>query len=151
MDIPASEFKPTIFKWLPDELEVTVYIRSFKDCVFSLLSNKKNSVEGNFPFPHPENPYLTESPSSNTDNISELHHGIWWTETWKKRCDITIKETLVPIILYIDGVATDMNGRLGVIPLNMTLGIFNSSTITKKDAWTTIYYHPDNESESAYH
>ena len=41
MDIPASEFKPTILKWLPDELEVTVYIRSFKDCVFSLLSNKK--------------------------------------------------------------------------------------------------------------
>ena len=81
MDIPTSKFKPTILKWLPDELEVTLYICSFKDCVFSLLSNKKKSVEGNFSFPHPENPYLTESPSSNNDNISELHHGIWWTET----------------------------------------------------------------------
>eukprot|EP00980_Cylindrotheca_fusiformis_P013598 scaffold3490_cov70-Cylindrotheca_fusiformis.AAC.3 len=58
---------------------------------------------------------------------------------------------LVPIILYIDGVATDDNGRLGVTPLNMTLGIFKSTVRTLKEAWTTLYYHPDNESEAAYH
>ena len=33
-------------------------------------------------------------------------------------------EMLVPIILYIDGISLDANGRLSLYPLNLTLGIF---------------------------
>jgi hypothetical protein len=37
---------------------------------------------------------------------------------------------LCPVIFYMDGVATDANGRLGLIPLSMTLGIYSAATPT---------------------
>jgi hypothetical protein len=47
----------------------------------------------------------------------------------------------------MDGVATDSNGRLPVTPFNITLGIFNTETRRKPDAWTTILLYPDDNSE----
>ena len=32
----------------------------------------------------------------------------------------------------------------------MTLGIFNTETHTKAEAWSTIYSHPDSEMENIY-
>ena len=60
------------------------------------------------------------------------------------------KEILVPIILYMDSINTDKTGRLSLTPLNFTLGIFNTDVRTRPEAWTTIYFHPDNESESVF-
>ena len=53
----------------------------------------------------------------------------------------------MPIICYSDGVSTDVNGRLGVVPFNITLGIFNTETRFKPEAWTTLFYHLDNKSK----
>ena len=60
-------------------------------------------------------------------------------------------EILVPVIFYMDGITTDNAGRLNLTPLNMTLGIFNIQTRMKAEAWTTIYYHPDSDTENQYH
>jgi hypothetical protein len=51
----------------------------------------------------------------------------------------------------MDGVSTDAFGCLGLTPFNLTLGIYNVATRTKKEAWVTIYYHPDDEAEAALH
>ena len=75
--------------------------------------------------------------------VSELHHGKWFTETWKRKCSEEKGEILVPIILYMDSIQVDSNQKNSVEPLNMTLGIFSDETrSTRPDAWETIYFHP---------
>ena len=76
-------------------------------------------------------------------NLSELHHGLWWSDSWDMLCSPSSDEILVPIILYMDGISVDAHGRLTLTPLNMTLGIFNTATRQKPEAWETIYFHPD--------
>ena len=66
-------------------------------------------------------------------------------------CNPEKKEILVPVILYMDGISLDAHGRLMLTPLNMTLGIFNSATRKKPEAWETLYFHPDASFESHRH
>ena len=81
---------------------------------------------------------------SETSTISELHHGKWWGESWKQLCNTEVgsQEILVPIILYMDGIAIDKQGKHSLTPLNMTLGIFNTATRRLPEAWETLYFHP---------
>lgn len=51
----------------------------------------------------------------------------------------------------MDGISLDARNRLSLTPLNMTLGIFDSATRKRADAWETIYFHPDGEHLSANH
>ena len=51
-------------------------------------------------------------------------------------------DVLEPVIGYMNGVATEAFGPLGLCPFNFTLGIFDAATRTRKEAWVTIYYHP---------
>ena len=81
--------------------------------------------------------------------MSELHHGEWWRKTWETDCTPNSNEILVPIILYMDGISLDVHGKLTLTPLNFTLGIFNTETRTKAEAWETIYFHPDQQFESS--
>eukprot|EP00980_Cylindrotheca_fusiformis_P022971 scaffold9956_cov114-Cylindrotheca_fusiformis.AAC.1 len=148
----TNEFQPHLINWLPDETPVTVYIRPFLACVFELLDNPRNVGPGgqNISLPHPTDPYRSR-PDVESAHVSELHHGKWWSQTWEKLCQPETKEILVPIILYMDGVTTDNNGKLKVTPLNMTLGIFNTSTRRRASAHTVKYYHPDEMAEAAFH
>jgi hypothetical protein len=51
----------------------------------------------------------------------------------------------------MDGVSTNAFGCLGLTPLNTTLGIFNTATRMAREAWGTLYFHPNNEAESSLH
>eukprot|EP00980_Cylindrotheca_fusiformis_P016094 scaffold4764_cov84-Cylindrotheca_fusiformis.AAC.4 len=148
----TNEFQPHLINWLPDEKPITIYVRPFLACVFELLENPRNVGTGgqNISLPHPTDPYRSK-PDVQPDHVSELHHGKWWSRTWEKLCKPEKKEILVPIILYMDGVTTDNNGKLKVTPLNMTLGIFNTMTRRQASAHTVKYYHPDEIAEAAYH
>ena len=75
--------------------------------------------------------------------ITKLHHGKWWTKSWKSICKPNSNQILVPVILYMDGISLDTNSRLSLTPLNMTLGIFNTATRRLPEAWETIYFHPN--------
>eukprot|EP00980_Cylindrotheca_fusiformis_P015816 scaffold4629_cov75-Cylindrotheca_fusiformis.AAC.1 len=150
MAMPHNEFVPRVIRWLPDERATVLYIRSFKDGVFELLSNASLTTDKNISLPHPTNPYKSR-PDERTEYVSELHHGKWWSDTWDAVCQEERNEILCPVFLYMDSVATDHNGRLNVTPLNMSLGIYNTATRKKVSAWTALYYHPDNESEAAFH
>ena len=58
---------------------------------------------------------------------------------------------LAPVIDYMDGLVTVAFGRLGLTPFIFTLGIFNAATRSRKEAWITIYYHPDDAAEASLH
>ncbi len=155
-DMQSSRFTPTIVSYLPDERPTVVYVASFADAVYSLLSDPELMNEQNLSFPDPHDPFLfAEAPhpdgrTRRKPDLSELHHGSWHNDTQQARCTGP-KDVLVPVIFYMDGVATDTFGRLGLTPLNFTLGIFNAATRVKKEAWVTIYYHPDDGAEASLH
>ena len=148
-------FHPKIVNWKPHNKPAQVYVRDFKDALFSLLQNSDLTKDENLSFPDPHVPYVWNNfpPPGEDTALKELHHGKWWVDTWKEKCSLPptrmavknddVIEILVPIIFYMDGVAIDKQGRLKLTPLNMTLGIFNTSTRKRKDAWETLYFHPD--------
>ena len=134
---------------MPENKKRAIHVRPFLDCVYELLTNQELAGHDgeNISLPHPTDPYKSK-PDHPPTMASELHHGYWWTETMNELCKGN-KEILVPIIGYMDGVATDNNGRLPVTPLNITLGIFNTETRRKPEAWTTILLYPDDNSEAS--
>jgi hypothetical protein len=149
LEIPPDqfdEFETRSINWLPSNLPTPVKVRPFLKALRSLLTNKSVVKEENLCFPHPTNPLSPSPPEDDSQKtISELADGDWWTKSWLKLCDCNEGsiEILVPVILYIDGIALDKNGRLTLTPLNMTLGIFNVETRKRADAWETLYFHPD--------
>jgi hypothetical protein len=121
-DMMSSRFKPTIVTYLPDQrptLVYMVYIASFADAVYSLLSYPKLTKQDNLAFPDPKVPFVSEPiigqlrPPPTTD-MNELHYGTWYKATYKARCTQAL-DVLCPVIAYIDGVSTDANGRLGLL------------------------------------
>ena len=123
-----DKFIPTCINWLPDDRPIQVYMCSFKNALYALLSNKQLLMkEENLSFPDSRTPLSPHQyPECNsTSKMSELHHGEWWRKTWETRIS---NEILVPIILYMDGISLDVQGKLTLTPLNFTLGIFNTET-----------------------
>jgi hypothetical protein len=151
-DFKSSCFQPTIISYLPDERPTLVYISSFADAVYSLLTDTHLTQEANLAFPDPSSPFLHEpaDPALRTNVASELHHGQFYKATHKLRCTRPL-DVLCPVIFYMDGVHTDAFGRLGLTPMNMSLGIYSAATRTQKEAWVTLYFHPDDEAEAAFH
>eukprot|EP00536_Pseudo-nitzschia_multiseries_P008767 jgi/Psemu1/21377/gm1.21377_g len=141
LGLSDMKFHPHILNWLPDNKPTQVYVCSFKDAIYSLLSDQQLMIEENLSFPNYSTPLSPDNnPELNPHSvISELHHGSWWKSSWKEICNPNSQEILVPIIFYMDGISLDAHGRLTLTPLNMTL------------AWTTIYFHPDPEWESTRH
>jgi hypothetical protein len=136
-------FKAHAINWLPDGNLVQVYVRSFRQALFSLLTNPDLVKEEHISFPLDNTPFLPNNFQLDKDaSITELHHGKWWTQSWKEICSDP-EEILVPIILYMDGISLDVKGNLNLCPLNMTLGIFNTATRKQAHAWETLYFHPD--------
>ena len=144
-----DSFEEIAFDWLPEKKKRPIHTRSFTTCLYDLLSNEElvGDRGQNISLPHPEDPYI-QQPDVLPQFASELHHGWWWTETAKDLCSGE-KEILVPIIGYMDGVSTDNNGRLPVTPFNITLGIFDTETRRKAEAWTTILLYPDDNVEAS--
>jgi hypothetical protein len=151
-DMESSHFHPMVVNYLPDEKPTILHVSSFIDAVYSLLSNHELSNEDNLAFPDPISPFLHEPAigQEHGHNSSELHHCKWYKDTHIARC-LNPDDVLCPIILYMDGVSTDAFGRLGLTPLNMCLGIHKAEIRTLKESWVTLYYHPDDEGESALH
>ena len=111
----------------------------------------------NSAFPHPDIPFLPE-PKRNPQaghrarvtDTSELHRGSWHKATQKAR-SAGPTDVLAAVTGCRDGVTTDVFGRLGLVPFNFTLGIFNKAACTKKEAWVTICCHPDDNAEASLH
>ena len=136
-------FHPVTINWLPDNVPVDVFVRPFEKALDSLLSNPKLMQECNLSLPNVRDPFSFEHDPAVTV-ISELHHGSWWKDSWTMaNIDPSKNELLVPVIFYMDLISLDTHGRLSLTPLNMTLGIFNTTTRHSSEAWETIYFHPD--------
>ena len=146
-------YQPLVVNWLPDNRPTPLFVKSAVDAIFTLLSNSDILREENLSFPNKTNPTIPKQypTRSNDSPISELHHGKWWLESWKKKCEPDSNEIYVPIIFYMDGIVIDQQGTLNLSPLNITLGFFNTETRSKSDAWETIYYQPDNGYQKGLH
>ena len=152
LDLPNTDFQTHILEWLPDKKATQVFVRPFMMALNSLLTNPEIITEDNLSFPSPDSPFLPSNFSIDDNvEISELHHGDWWIKSWEASCKNGSSEILVPVIFYMDGISLDAHGRLSLTPLNMTLGILNTATRKRPDAWETIYFHPDSEFESSHH
>ena len=61
------------------------------------------------------------------------------------KCNSTSKitpnsnEILVPIIIYMDGISLDAHRKLTFTPQNFILGILNTETRSKAEAWEKPY------------
>ena len=155
LDVPEKmEFHPQTIPLLPDGKATQIYIRLFHDVLYFLLTNQSLTKEVNLSVPNSKDPCSgNHYPDiTTTSTISQLHHGSWWSESWKDAMSPNAtNEMLVPIILYMDGISLDAHGRLSLCPLNLTLGIFTVEARKLPEAWETIYFHPDTEFESSHH
>ena len=136
-------FEHECIPWLPGGVKQITF-RSFENAIRSLLTNTELCKQENLSFPNTDSPLLVErKPEITPDTpITELHHGSWWIETWKEKCDPGRNEILVPLIFYMDGISVDTHGKLSLTPLQMSLGIFSTEARKRPDAWETIYFHP---------
>ena len=66
------------------------------------------------------------------------------------KCNPGENEVYIPLIFYMDGVSIDQNSCHTLTPFNMTLGIFNTMTRQKAEAWETIYFHPNSSHENSF-
>ena len=84
--------------------------------------------EENLSFPNKDDPTspFNNPPIDMDTPITELHHGKWWTHSWKRKCVPGGNKVYVPLIFYMDGICLDQNGSITLTPLNVTLGIFNT-------------------------
>ena len=130
--------------WLPDRTLKQITTRSFEKAIRSLITNKDLCKQENMSFPNVDSPLLSHRKPELTPEtrIEELHHGSWWIDTWKEKCDPGRNEILVPLIFYMDGISVDTHGKLSLTPLQMSLGIFSTEARKRRDAWETIYFHP---------
>lgn len=143
-------YRPRVVNFAPDDRKVTIYVQEFRDALFSLLTNPIVANSSSYAFPDPFDPYVRKSPGQNRF-LSELHHGKWQRDTHKTFCKENSLEVPLPLILYMDGVQTDRNGKLEAIPCSMTLGIFKEKVRRQPEAWTTLYFHPPDVCEEAFH
>ena len=136
-DMRDARFTPKIIvSYLPDKRANVVYVASFAATVYSLLSGKDLMIEDNLSFPYADNLFTLKTPAEpghcprRKPDLSELHYGTWHRATHIARCTGPNDLLLAPVIGYMDGVATDAFGRLGLCPFNFTLGIINAATRT---------------------
>ena len=80
-----EDFYFDVVKWLPDKKPVEVLVCYFKDAVSSLLQNKSIMKEENLYFRYSRTP-LSSQQDPEVDEISELHHGSWWSDSWNQIC-----------------------------------------------------------------
>jgi hypothetical protein len=69
-DMLSSRFKPMLVSYLPDERPTVVYVSSFADAVYSLLSDPELMDEDNLSFPHHEHPFCHEPTQGSIPAIS---------------------------------------------------------------------------------
>ena len=145
LNMATDDFDPHIILWHPGQ-QMEVCVRPFQKALISLPRKPNLICKENFSFLDSRNPCSTERHPL-TDELSELHHGKWWIDSWKTACDTSpeSKEILVPVILYMDGITVDKAGKQTLTPLNLTLGIFNTETRRRPEAWETLYFHPPTE------
>ena len=124
---------------LPDHTPIDLFVCPFQPALNSLLLKPELMQQSKLSLPNVHNPFsfVNDPP---VDEITELHHGSWWADSWREaNCNTEKNKMLVPIIFYMDGISLDSHGRLTLTPLNMTLGIFSTETQKSNEAWETLF------------
>ena len=109
LNTATDDFDPHIILWHPGQ-QIEVYVRPFQKALISLRRKPNLICEENFSFPDSRNPCSTERHPL-TDELSELHHGKWWIDSWKTACDTSPESKEIHINLW--RVSQIMSGMTG--------------------------------------
>jgi hypothetical protein len=121
----------------------------FQEMVKSLLTHPDTACDGNWAFPDPDDPYCPPKKWAEVEadpeahELSDLHQGEWYSETYYMKCQHQNRDVLLPIILFIDKTHTDATGRLKQEPVLFTLGCFSLKTRSNPKAWRLLGYIRD--------
>lgn len=125
---------------LPSGKEVNVVTHDFYMAIFSLLTDKQLVKEENLllDLDEPWKPLV-----DNEEIIGDLHTGLLYKNGWKEYCKSDMKDVLAGLMFYIDKTHTDVQGKLPVEPVSLTISPFNLETRNKTFSWRTIGYIPN--------
>ena len=79
------EFKSQLILYMPDCIPTTIYVCSFTDALYSLLSNQQLMRQENISLLIEDSLLITPSfvrkKMKLSNPVTELHHGNWWLDT----------------------------------------------------------------------
>jgi hypothetical protein len=121
---------------------IDIVYHSFKQCLYSLLSDKILMDPFNLLF---SLDMFEQNGNSKTKKpiINDIDTGSVFQQAEQFYIDKQNKEILCPIIFFIDKTHTDVHGRLCLEQIRFTLGIFNRQTRNNPNAWRTLGYIAD--------
>ena len=91
--------------------------------VYSLLSDPDLMRPENLLIPQGDNPFVAFV--RNLTHYEDIDTGSVYLNAYKKFCNISDRDLLAGIMLFIDKTHTDVQGRLWLEQVTFTLGIFN--------------------------
>jgi hypothetical protein len=125
---------------LPSERFVEVVTFDVYQAIFSLLSDSSLMKEENL-LVNTHDP--CQKYTDDTQGFGDIHTGSLYSEGWDLYCTDDRKHVLAAFLFFIDKTHTDIQSKLTVEPVSITLSIFNRETRNKAIAWRTIGYVPN--------
>ena len=124
--------------------QVNIVCHSFKQCLYSLFSDKNLMHESNLLITK-DDPYSKNKFNQKMYVIDDIDTGTVYKQAYNAYIKPDTLEVLLPIIFFIDKTHIDTHGRWCLEQIRFTLGIFNRSTRNLAKAWRTIGYIPDKQ------
>jgi hypothetical protein len=118
--------------------KVQIVWNDAREAMVSLLSDPRITDEDYLFFEN--NPLST--PPDNLNYVADLNTGRAYTKTFRKLVKVPGKQTLLPVIFYIDAANTGQFADLPVTAVKFTLGIFTRKAREKDYLWRTLGYIP---------
>ena len=146
-----NDFQERVQRWLPENKETSVFIRSLLKSIFDILMDPKamGPRSENVKLPHSSDPTVPIPDSGQPpETVRQLTDGQWYRASVAKYCDFEKKEMLIPLIFTLDKSITDLYSRLNVTPFLMTLGILDIQTRRDPSAWRVLAHLLDDEAEA---
>ena len=129
------------------KVEVEIVTHDFLECLYSLLTDRELMKDENLlVLPTGDgshSPFGTPGPQTATTLLQDITDGSVYRKAFKVHVQVPGRDVLVPIILFVDKTFCDVNGRLTLEPVSMTLGIFKKEVRRQPQAWRSLGYVPN--------
>ena len=129
------------------QVEIEVVTHNFMECLYSLLTDRELMQDDNLLLlPQPDGSHSPfGSPPKQTPSyvLHDITDGSVYRDAFKVHVQVPGRDLLVPIIFFIDKTFCDVNGRLTLEPVSMTLGIFKKEVRRLPHAWRCLGYVPN--------
>ncbi len=129
------------------QVEIDIVTHDFMECLYSLLTDRELMQDDNLLLlPEPDgshSPFGSPPKQTPSTVLHDITDGSVYRDAYKVHVQVPGRDLLVPIILFIDKTFCDVNGRLTLEPVSMTLGIFKKEVRRLPNAWRSLGYVPN--------